>query len=187
MGLAHDAAAAVGRTLSSIRAGEEKLVARRIVRGDVAILDVTSPDFHDWSPLPKWATGDADGRGHAPTLVWNGVPANAKSIAVVCEDPDAPLPKPFVHWLVYGIHANVNAVGARVELPVREGENSALRTGFTPAAPPPGHGLHHYYFQVFALDRAIELEERAGREALVQAMRDYVVGYGQIIGTYERK
>ena len=58
---------------------------------------------------------------------------------------------------------------------------------FTPAAPPAGHGVHHYHFQVFALDTEIELQDGAGRHTLLEAMRGHVVTWGELVGTYERR
>jgi Raf kinase inhibitor-like YbhB/YbcL family protein len=135
--------------------------------------------------LPLSAT--ADGDGAPPHLEWIGVPASARSVAIVVEDPDAPFPRPFVHWLVFDIDpATVSSIDFRHGVPGREGKNSMMKAGFTPAAPPPGNGMHRYYFQVFALDVVLGLEEGAGRSALIDAMRGHIVAWGQLVGTYER-
>ena len=69
----------------------------------------------------------------------------------------------------------------------RHGKNSKLSTGFTPAAPPPGHGPHHYHFQVFALDVALIDPPGIGRGSLVDRMKGHVLAWGEIVGVYERR
>jgi Raf kinase inhibitor-like YbhB/YbcL family protein len=113
------------------------------------------------------------------------VPASTKSVAVVCEDPDAPLPEPFVHWMVYGLPSTVQELdGTAAAHP--EGLNSKLSIGYAPVSPLTGHGEHHYHFEVFALDVPLSLPRGAGRSALIEAMRGHVVAWGDIVGTYER-
>ena len=93
-------------------------------------------------------------------------------------DPDAPFPEPYVHWMVYGIAPNAS-FGERYN----EGKNSKLAIGFTPAAPPRGHGLHHYHFEVFALDAATDYDPGVGRSQLLEQMKGHVLGWGEVIGT----
>jgi Raf kinase inhibitor-like YbhB/YbcL family protein len=174
----------VGRALRSVHAGVDKLATRRLARNMPPTLEVHSSDFAGGGELPASAT--IDGAGTAPTITWSGLPERARSIVVVCEDPDAPLPQPYVHWMVYGIPADTTLVDATVAAPAREGKNSALRTGFAPAAPPHGHGVHHFHFQVFAVDGPIDLEPGTGRGTLLDAMRGHVAAWGEVIGTYSR-
>lgn len=183
MGIAHSAAVTLGKALRPIHAGDRKLASQRLGLGNLTSIVVRSDSFASDGPLPLSAT--ADGAGTPPHLEWLGVPASARSIAVVVEDPDAPFPRPFAHWLVYGLDPAVDALdGARVA--GHEGKNSMMTIGFSPAAPPPGHGPHRYHFQVFALDCAIDLEPGAGRSALLARMRGHVVAWGELVGTYER-
>jgi Raf kinase inhibitor-like YbhB/YbcL family protein len=185
MGIAHKVEAAVGHTLEHVHAGEDKLASRKAANGILPTIHVRSSAFHAAGPLPVSST--ADGEGVPPPLTWEGVPAQARSIAVVCEDPDAPFPEPFVHWMVYGIPATVRALDGSTALPGKDGKNSTLATGFTGAAPPVGHGIHHYHFQVFALDIALDLEPGVGRGKLLDAMKGHVLAFGELVGTYERK
>ena len=185
MGIMRETAKKAGRALGSVHAGTEKLAASELGDEDNAVLEVTSPDFHVGDPLPRGAT--AEGEGIPPRIVWKGVPEEARSVALVCEDPDAPTPEPFVHWMVYGLPGSDGTVDAQEARRAREGKNSTMRSGFTPAAPPPGHGTHHYHFQVFALDRELELPEGAGRTELFDAMRGHVVAWGDLVGTHERR
>jgi Raf kinase inhibitor-like YbhB/YbcL family protein len=180
MSLAHEATVAVGKALNTVHAGADKLASKKLDIANAARIPVASPAFVAGGPLPVSAT--ADGEGVPPRIEWGDVPAGTRSIALVCEDPDAPFPEPYVHWLVYDLAPNAVSVAGRYE----EGKNSKLQDGFTGAAPPPGHGVHKYHFQVFALDVALKLGPSAGRGALLDAMRGHVVAWGELVGTYER-
>lgn len=183
MGIAHTAVSRIGKALRPVHAGESKLASQRLGLGNLTSIVVRSDSFPNDGALPLSAT--SDGSGTAPHLEWLGVPASARSVAVIVEDPDAPFPRPFVHWLVYGLDPSVSVLdGAHVA--GHEGKNSMMTIGFSPAAPPPGHGPHRYHFQVFALDRTIDLEPGAGRSALLAEMRGHVVAWGELVGTYER-
>jgi hypothetical protein len=184
MSLQHSASVALGKALRSVHAGDAKLAAHRLVAGRPASLEVTSPAFLAGARLPYWAT--KDGVGVAPRLEWSAVPQQTRSIAIVCEDPDAPFPRPFVHWMVWDIPPTSRVIDPAVRDIPRQGKNSSMRPGFAPAAPPPGHGIHRYHFQVFALDCLVELEAGAGRSALIDAMRGHVVAWGELIGTWQR-
>ena len=95
--------------------------------------------------------------------------------------------EPFVHWSVYGIPASAHDVDAQTQHDYRLGTNGKSEPGYAPAAPPSGDGLHHYHFQVFALDQPLELAEGAERSALLEAMTGHVLAWGEIVGTYERE
>lgn len=184
MELAHQFGKNLGKAIGPIRAGDEKLAAHRLrLTDDLRTLDVKSPAFPHGGMLPLAFT--CDGSGIAPPLSWSNVPESARSVVVLAEDPDAPYPRPFVHWLVYHLPVTATSLdGATAG--ARTGKNSLLRSRFAPAAPPPGHGRHHYHFQVFALDTAPELESGLGRRAILEAMRGHIVAGGETIGTYER-
>jgi len=185
MSLGHGIAKAAGRALSSVHAGADKLAAASLVNEATPRLTVTSPSFQDQAPLPQRFT--TDGAGEAPELRWTAPPTPASAFVLLCEDPDAPKTEPFVHWLVYDIAGDARRLDARTAEQARQGKNSTMSVGFTPAAPPPGHGLHHYHFQLFALDAPLGLDDRAGRGAVLDAMKDHVVAFGELVGTYERQ
>lgn len=184
MTIGHDIATAVGQALHDVHAGDEKLALRKIAGATPATIEVTSDAFTHGAPLPRSAT--ADGEGVPPTIRWSALPASARSVVVVCEDPDAPFPQPFAHWMVYGVPATAHEVTEYTVADFRQGMNTMLKNEFAPAAPPPGHGPHHYHFQVFALDVELPFEPGAGRSALLHAMKDHVVAWGELVGTYER-
>jgi Raf kinase inhibitor-like YbhB/YbcL family protein len=184
MNIVHEVSVAAGHAMHGIRAGNEKLASRRLASDQAPSIRVHSVAFEPGTPLPVSCT--IDGVGAPPALRFAHVPEAAQSLVVMCEDPDAPQLDPFLHWLVYGIPGRASDVDAQTQHDYCIGENSRSEQSYTPAAPPPGHGLHHYHFQVFAL--AVPLAFAAGktREDLCDAMSGHVLAWGEIVGTYER-
>ena len=185
MDIVHEVSVVAGHALQGVRAGAEKLASRTLSGGLAPSIEVHSIAFEPNSALPISCT--ADGVGAAPPLGFHGVPESARSLVVLCEDPDAPLLEPFLHWLVYGVPADVAGIDAQTQHAYHSGKNSKSGTGFTPAAPPPGHGVHNYHFQVFALDTTIELADGAERDDVVKLMKGHVVAWGELVGTYQRE
>jgi Raf kinase inhibitor-like YbhB/YbcL family protein len=175
---------AAGSAMKFARAGTDQLCSRKLGLTNAAHLDLTSSDFQNQAPLPTRATSDGDGT--PPPISWSDPPTGTVSFVLICEDPDAPLPEPFVHWIVYGIPSKTRCLDANV-VGFQEGKNSRLSTGFTPAAPPPGHGTHHYHFQLFALDKHLNLPEGIGRGELVSELTGHVLAWGEIVGSYEHR
>lgn len=175
---------AAGAALSSVHAGADKLASRQLtITGPK--LTLTSEWFEDGGALPERAS--SDGEGVPPPLRWSEPPPETRELVLIVEDPDAPKPEPFVHWLVYDISAEVRSLDEQGAKHAREGRNSLFQTGFTPAAPPPGHGLHHYHFQLFALDAPLALDKAEGRTRLLAHMEGHVIAFGELVGTYERR
>jgi Raf kinase inhibitor-like YbhB/YbcL family protein len=184
MGIADEAIEAVGHLTRNVRAGSDALMSCKVGGPRAPGIAVTSPAFASEGRLPISCT--VDGLGTPPTIEWSSVPSETQSVVVVCEDPDAPFPEPFVHWIVYGIGASARSLDAKTSAGYQHGKNSKFGTEFTPPAPPPGHGVHHYHFQVFALDAETEIDG-LGRAALVDHLKGHVLAWGEIVGTYERK
>jgi Raf kinase inhibitor-like YbhB/YbcL family protein len=163
----------------------------------VAELEVMSSAFGNGGAMPKKYTQEGD--NVSPPLQWRGVPQGAVELVLVCEDPDAPLPQPALHWLAYRIPATVVQlregiapwpeviVGMGSGVMMRQGQNISKKVGYTGPMPPVGHGVHHYHFQLFALDAAPNVGESPDREALYKAMEGHVLAQGELVGTYERK
>ena len=161
-------------------------------------ITVTSATLRENEPVPRQHT--PDGRNASPSLSWTGVPNGTRELAVVCEDPDAGNPPPFVHWVIYKIPAA--ATGLPEGLPIDsasplptdlagavQGTNGFRRTNYRGPAPPPGKP-HHYHFIVYALDAPIAA--KAGqipftRAELLEAIKGHVIGQGELVATYERK
>lgn len=182
MTIADKFARAAGQALTAVRAGTDKLASRHF--GPVPTLTVTSDWFENGESLPLRST--VDGEGVPPPLQWSEPPEASRELVLICEDPDAPKPEPFVHWLVYDISAETRSLDAESVTHARVGQNSRLKLEFAPAAPPHGHGVHHYHFQLFALDAPLALDKGAGKSLVLEAMENHVIAHGEIIGTYLR-
>jgi len=120
---------------------------------DFAPLTLTSTDIAHDQPLPRAQWGGATGGGDtSPQLSWSGAPEGTKSFALSCFDPDAPTGSGFWHWAVYDIPAHVTSFPTG-ETPAGVTLKSETGVpGFIGAAPPPGTGVHRYFFVVDALD-----------------------------------
>ena len=153
---------------------------------------VKSSAFNNGGPIPVRFT--AWDKNISPALRWYGVPKNAKSLVVMMEDPDSLSPKPFVHWLMANI--SPRAVGLKSGLPNDEklsavsgalqGSNTPSKTGYFGPKTPADGKAHHYHYQVFALDRRLNLPSGYNRQTLLNAMSGHVLAKGEIVGTYTR-
>jgi len=161
----------------------------------MATLKVTSTAFAHGERIPKKYTGE--GADVSPPLSWSEVPEGTKEFALICDDPDAPRAEPWVHWVIYKIPAATRNLpeGLPRELRLKEpagalqGKNSwpeGENIGYRGPMPPPGHGVHHYHFKLYALDVALTLTAGADKKALLNAMRNHVLAEGELIGTYQR-
>jgi len=166
------------------RAGEQRLFFRRLGVEPSGDLRLTSDAFANGEPIPIRYT--ADGGSAEPPLRWSGVPQGALSLALAVEDPDAPTPQPFVHWLVYAVPPAAKSIDAARAGGAREGKNSMFKTGWVGCAPPKGDVAHRYFFQLFAVDRTLDLPPGIGRSALLRALRGHVLSCATLIGTYRR-
>lgn len=151
---------------------------------NVADLKLRSPAFAGHSPIPP--RHSSDGEDISPPLEWSGVPEGTRAFAVVVHDPDAPLVDGFTHWVAYGIPGDASG------LPEGGGDatagvNSMGKEGYMGPAPPPGHGTHHYYFWVYALDEDLDLEPGLDRRALLERIEDHVIEQARLVGTYKNE
>jgi Raf kinase inhibitor-like YbhB/YbcL family protein len=153
---------------------------------------LSSPGFRHNYPVPAKFT--CEGQDVSPTLKWEGAPAGTKSFALICDDPDAPA-STWVHWVIWGIPATATGLPENVtrteSVPAlggtKQGENSASRLGYDGPCPPPGHGVHHYHFKLYALDTEPALKPWATKRQLEEAMGGHVLAIAELVGTYERK
>ena len=147
-------------------------------------LEITSPAFSPLETIPQKYT--SDGENVSPTLEWEKIPPETKQLALICHDPDAPLPFGFTHWTIYNIPPDVEAIAEGEGNKYTEGLNTSGSNGYTGPAPPEGHGVHHYYFWLYALDRALDLKAGLSREELLEAIADYVIAQARLVGIYQR-
>lgn len=159
-------------------------------------LILRSSAFADGQPIPKRHTGE--GQDLSPALAWDGAPAGTQQFALICDDPDAPTPQPWVHWVIYAIGGDVRSlpegVLAQPQLDAPPGAlqganswRSGRTIGYRGPMPPPGHGVHHYHFKLYALDSPLTLAPGTPKEALLKAMQGHVLAEAELIGTYERQ
>jgi hypothetical protein len=148
---------------------------------NVADLRLRSPAFAGHKPIPPRHT--SDGEDVAPPLEWSGVPEGTKSFAIVVHDPDAPLVDGFTHWVAYGISGDMRGIPEGAD-GVIAGTNSLGNQRYNGPAPPSGHGPHHYYFWIYALDDELQLEPGLDRRALLELIEDHVIEQARLIGTY---
>lgn len=148
-------------------------------------MKVTSRAFEPHGSIPARHTGE--GEDVSPPLSWSGAPDGTRSFAVVCHDPDAPLVKPgsygFVHWVLYGLPASTTDLAEGTSEGVA-GTNDFGRTGYGGPMPPEGHGTHHYYFWVLALDVDPDLGPGLDLDRFLREVEPHVVAMNRLVGTY---
>jgi Raf kinase inhibitor-like YbhB/YbcL family protein len=177
-------AALIALTSCGVKSGGNADGGAAVDNATLSKLTLTSTAFEDGQPIPRQYT--CDGADRIPALSWDEPPAGTRSFALVVDDPDAP-GGTFRHWGVYDIPASARSIGGEEQIGSEAG-NDFGKTGYGGPCPPPGHGVHHYHFKLFALpaDRlglgagagVADVEAAAGKQALAT---------GELIGTYERK
>ncbi|HYW92106.1 MAG TPA: YbhB/YbcL family Raf kinase inhibitor-like protein [Gammaproteobacteria bacterium] len=150
-------------------------------------MQVTSSSFDSHGKIPAKYTGE--GADVSPALGWSGAPDGTQSFAVICHDPDAPLVSPgtygFVHWVLYNLPASTTSLAEGTEEGTT-GKTDFGKTGYGGPMPPEGHGTHHYFFWVLALDRNPQLEPGLTLWQFLEKVEPHVLGMNRIVGTYKR-
>jgi Raf kinase inhibitor-like YbhB/YbcL family protein len=151
------------------------------------VIKVKSTVFGEGNPIPKRYT--CDDLNVSPPLEMSGVPESAKSLAVICEDPDAPSGV-WTHWVIFNIPPESKTLPEGVEMHElfedgsKQGLNDSGRVGYSGPCPP--GGTHRYYFRVYALDSKLDLPPRISKQELLNAMEGHVLDKGQLMGLYSR-
>ena len=164
--------------------------------GKAMAIRITSPAFQSGQPIPKKYTGE--GADVSPPLEWSGIPEGTQELALICDDPDAPTPEPWVHWVLYKIPPDVTKLPENLPKTPKldnppgalQGKNSwtsGQTIGYRGPMPPPGHGRHRYYFRIYALNTKLNLPPGATKKELMNAMKGHILAEGELMGTYERK
>lgn len=148
-------------------------------------LTISSPAFKTLENIPEIYTGA--GKNISPPLEWSRVPSNTKEFALVCFDPDAPVPYGFDHWVIYGIPSNINGIEENQGNAYTEGVNSTGHRGYTGPSPPQGHGPHHYFFWLYSLDTNLNLKPGLTRIQLMDAIAEHIIEQARIVGIYESR
>ncbi len=152
-------------------------------------IQVSSSAFTEGAPIPARYT--CEGQDVSPPLKWSNIPQNAKSIALIADDPDAPVGT-WVHWVLYNLPPTVTELPEGVPTTdtlansARQGRNDFQRTGYGGPCPPRG-SPHRYFFKIYALDAMLSLKPGATKKDLLKAMEGHILAEGQLMGTYKRK
>lgn len=150
-------------------------------------ITVTSAAFEEGGMIPRKHA--CDGADVSPPLAWTGVPAEAKSLALISDDPDAPMGT-WVHWVMYNLPAGASELHESIppekELKngAKQGRNDFRRIGYGGPCPP--GGTHRYYFKLYALDTVLNLPAGATKSDLLKAMEGHILAQGQLMGRYKR-
>ena len=152
-------------------------------------MQITSTAFAPNAEIPSAHT--CEGADRSPALAWTGVPARARSLALIVEDPDAPDPKSpkmiWVHWILFNIPPTTTglAEGASPPAGTHEGLNDWKQPGWRGPCPPIGR--HRYFFKLFALDAALPALRHPTKAMLEEAMQGHVLAKAELVGTYVKK
>ncbi|HVX25056.1 MAG TPA: YbhB/YbcL family Raf kinase inhibitor-like protein [Parafilimonas sp.] len=147
---------------------------------DFKNIEVSSSAFKNGEFIPAKYT--CEGENISPELSIKNIPQNTKSLALIVDDPDAPL-RTWVHWIIWNIpvthHIKENDVHGK------EGLNDFQIHRYSGPCPP--KGVHHYFFKVYALDDLLDLPGNIRKGELEKAMSDHIIGFGELVGLYKRK
>jgi Raf kinase inhibitor-like YbhB/YbcL family protein len=148
---------------------------------------VKTTAFSEGGTVPQKHT--CDGADVSPALAWAGAPAGTQSVALIADDPDAPVGT-WTHWIIWNIPAeSALAEGvAKVENlgnGARQGKNDFKRVGYGGPCPPPGNP-HRYFFKLYALNAKLDVKAGAGRSELERAMKGHILAQAELMGRYGR-
>ncbi len=156
--------------------------------GEKMEIKITSSAFAEGGMIPSKYT--CDGADVSPPLQWDAVPEGTKSIALISDDPDAPMGT-WVHWVIFGLPAETRELAENIPadetLPngAKQGITDFGRVGYGGPCPP--SGTHRYFFKIYALDTELQIDASAGKRGLLKAMEGHILAQGQLMGKYKRK
>jgi Raf kinase inhibitor-like YbhB/YbcL family protein len=151
-------------------------------------MELSSGAFGSGEGIPRSYT--CDGENVSPPLRWRLVPDEARTLVLICDDPDAP-EDPFAHWVLYDLPADVSGLeedvprAGRLSLGGVQGRNSSGGIGYSGPCPPRGPA-HHYYFRLYALDQALSLPAGATRQQVLDRIGGHVLDNTELMGFYAR-
>lgn len=166
--------------------GEEKVEKKEMKVEKKMEIKVISSAFEHEGMIPMKYT--CDGEDISPPLKWEGIPENAKSIALICDDPDAPMGT-WVHWVLYDLPADIRELPEGIptnevlENGAKQGKNSWGKIGYGGPCPP--SGTHRYFFKIYVLDTILNLKPGATKEELLKAMEGHIITRGELMGKYK--
>ncbi|MDD5131178.1 MAG: YbhB/YbcL family Raf kinase inhibitor-like protein [bacterium] len=150
-------------------------------------IPLTSPSFNDGEMMPdKYAYHSGN---VSPALTWGNIPKKAKTLAIICDDPDAP--DSWVHWVIFNIPATEKGLLEKIAKQemannkTLQGKNDFGNIGYDGPSPP--HGTHRYFFKIYALDTELYLNPGASKAQLLKAMEGHILAHGELVGKYANK
>jgi Raf kinase inhibitor-like YbhB/YbcL family protein len=155
--------------------------------GEPMKIKIKSSAFQEGEMIPRQYT--CDDKDVSPPLAWDSVPAGTKSLALICDDPDAPMGT-WVHWVLYDLPPNVRELPENVPPSKtlatggKQGTNDFRKIGYGGPCPP--GGTHRYYFKLYALDIELKRDPGMTKAQLLKAMEGHVLAEGQLMGKYKR-
>jgi Raf kinase inhibitor-like YbhB/YbcL family protein len=190
--MANEWARKVGQMLRHVRPGLSALATSRLNLPTQGMV-ITSPAFADGGTMPDRYT--QDGESLFPPLYWENVPPEAKSLALLVEDADAPFPRPLVHAVLHSIPPGLSGIPEggvalrqlrKSPLGFKAGRNSVARPGWMAPSPIPGHGPHRYAFQLLAVDTMPSFTSPPGRGVMLRLLKQNLIAGARLIGVYQR-
>ena len=146
-------------------------------------LSITSPAFDHGEAIPaRFSNGGED---VSPALRWSGVPDGTVELVLVVHDPDAPLVDGFTHWVATGIDPSGGGLDEGAGDGLTQGQNTMGDDGYMGPAPPEGHGPHHYFFHLFAVDTALDDPRPSTREEVLERIDGHIIEQARLVGTFE--
>ena len=160
-------------------------------KGDSSAMTIklTGSAFAEGQPIPTKYT--CDGADVSPPLKWSDVPEGARSLALICDDPDAPAGD-WTHWVLFNIPPTVTELAEAVPTTetisngAKQGRNDFKRIGYGGPCPPQGRA-HRYFFRLYALKTEINLNAGATKQDVINAMKGNILAEAELMGTYKRK
>lgn len=160
---------------------------------DTITVSSTAFEHHGTVPLQFSAYGE----NISPQVSWSGLPEGTVQLALVMDDPVAPTPQPFVHWVAYNIPADASGLPQALSKDAQvagvaelagmiNGLNGIRQTGYFGPRPPVDGKLHAYHFRIYALDSALNLPEGLNKDTLLEAIDGHVLGTGMLMGHYQQ-
>ncbi|MBM3132886.1 MAG: YbhB/YbcL family Raf kinase inhibitor-like protein [Chloroflexi bacterium] len=153
----------------------------------VPVIAITSPAFLSGEPIPaKYAKGRET---LSPPLEWGQPPEGTQSLALICDDPDAP-GGTWVHWVIYNLPPTTRSLPEGVSRDVdladgsHNGKNSWGNIGYDGPSPP--GGTHRYYFKLYAIDTMLDLDSGATKKEVLEAIEGHLLARGELMGTYKK-
>ena len=150
-------------------------------------LQIKSSAFETGGMIPKQYT--CDGEDISPPLSWDGVPESTKSLALISDDPDAPMGT-WVHWVLYDLPGSTREL--QENFPKDKTLSNGAKQGITDfkkigyGGPCPPSGVHRYFFKLYALDTKLNLEPGATKKQLEDAMKTHILAQAELMGKYKR-